>query len=1097
MAREAPALRVDGRRVDAQAFYAAACDPARSCVVEACAGSGKTWMLVSRMLRALLDGAAPHEILAITFTRAAAGEMRERLDTWLADFSTPRSTHDERVRALVDRGVDPERAEALAPELGALQARVLAAGRPVEIRTFHGWFAQLMRSAPLSLLDRLGIQGDAELVEDWREHRTAVHRAFHGVLLRDDALRADHAALTAKRGRHQLRVWLDAVWDRRVEFELADEAGVLATSVERAEDMWPELAAHSHPAESIATSAWTDLLRAAAHELAVARGKLARDAAGELLAALHLPPRARYDAVWFTLFTVTDDKPRAFARGLPQVEGVQDELSRLADQVHQHDSRDEHLRMVRLGRALLAALADYKRSQGLADMADLERVALALLRDGELSGWVQERLDARVSHLLIDEFQDTSPLQWHALHGWLAAYAGAGGGASGQRPPGVFIVGDPKQSIYRFRRAEPRVFEAAASFVREGLGGSVLACDHTRRNAPTVIEAINGVFLAAGDVFEGFRRHTTEIGAVAASEVSALPRIDRPPRPPSRRGDDAEPLVWRDSLVTPRLVVDEVLREREAEAVADAVVAEIATGTRADEIYVLCRKRQSLRLVALALERLHVGHSAVEDAMLAETTEAQDLIALLDVLVSSGHDLSLARALRSPIFGVSDLDLLAIGERAGDDASWWRALRELDAASPALERARDLLGRWHSLVAALPPHDLLDRIVVEGDVHARYAAAVPPEQRAFALDAIDAVLAQSLNLDGGRYATPYAFVRALKQRAVKAALPVRASTVRLLTVHGAKGLEADTVFVMDAEPERTNPPMTTLLVEWPVDAERPTRCAFVYNENRCPPSLRAALDEEMRAREREELNGLYVAMSRAKRRLVFSATEPYQAPTGPTWWSRLGAVTAAAPPRQAELLFDASSIDASATRDRSDDVVVATLPPWRRSPSDAGPAPLADAPTTAARLGRAVHRALEWIVADAGIDRDDAADAAAREFGAPAAPVRSSVADIVGHPDGARFFRGPQIRWSGNEVSLSDDGEVLRIDRLVHVDEPDGPVWWVLDYKLSHAPEELAPYREQLLRYRAAIARAQPGERVRSAFVTGEGRIVEVDQETA
>ena len=189
-----------------------------------------------------------------------------------------------------------------------------------------------------------------------------------------------------------------------------------------------------------------------------------------------------------------------------------------------------------------AALADYKRAQGLADMADLERVALVLLRDGELSGWVQERLDARVAHLLVDEFQDTSPLQWHALHGWLSGYAGAGGGASGQRPPGVFIVGDPKQSIYRFRRAEPRVFEAAAAFVREGLDGSVLACDHTRRNAPPVIEAINARLRPrAGELFAGFRRHTTEVGADAASEVSMLPRIDRPPRPPSRRGDDAEP----------------------------------------------------------------------------------------------------------------------------------------------------------------------------------------------------------------------------------------------------------------------------------------------------------------------------------------------------------------------------------------------------------------------------------------------------------------------------------------------------------------------------------------------------------------------------
>src|SRR6185436_1592616 len=228
----------------------------------------------------------------------------------------PRSTHDERVRALVERGVDAARAETLAPALGALQGRVLAAGRAVEIRTFHGWFAQLLRSAPLALLDRLGVQADAELVEDWRDHQPAVHRAFHAMLLRDGALRADHAAATAARGRHQLRVWLDTVWDRRVEFELADEAGVLATSVERAEDVWPELAAYAHPAESIATAAWTDLLSGTVRVLASARAKLARDAAEELAAALWLPPRERFAAVWSALFTATDDKPRAFARGL-------------------------------------------------------------------------------------------------------------------------------------------------------------------------------------------------------------------------------------------------------------------------------------------------------------------------------------------------------------------------------------------------------------------------------------------------------------------------------------------------------------------------------------------------------------------------------------------------------------------------------------------------------------------------------------------------------------------------------------------------------------------------------------------------------------
>jgi ATP-dependent helicase/nuclease subunit A len=157
--------------------------------------------------------------------------------------------------------------------------------------------------------------------------------------------------------------------------------------------------------------------------------------------------------------------------------------------------------------------AQLKRERGWIDMGDLERAALALMSDEVLSGWVQERLDARVRHLLIDEFQDTNPLQWQALSAWLSSYSGAG------KAPSVFLVGDPKQSIYRFRRAEPQVFKAAQRFVAEGLGGDLLSCDHTRRNAPAIIGLVNQVMGQAQEAheFDGFRAHSTESVRPAAS----------------------------------------------------------------------------------------------------------------------------------------------------------------------------------------------------------------------------------------------------------------------------------------------------------------------------------------------------------------------------------------------------------------------------------------------------------------------------------------------------------------------------------------------------------------------------------------------------
>jgi ATP-dependent helicase/nuclease subunit A len=735
--------------------------------------------------------------------------------------------------------------------------------------------------------------------------------------------------------------------------------------------------------------------------------------------------------------------------------------------------------MVRLSRVLLGVYADYKRERGLIDMNDLEHGALALLRDSTLSGWVQERLDARIHHVLIDEFQDTSPLQWHALHAWLAAYAGAGGGVSGQRAPALFVVGDPKQSIYRFRRAEPKVFGAVREFVVEALGGCVLECDHTRRNTPELLAGLNAVFAAAQQAgeFEGFRAHTTEVDPAQSPGLWRLPPVPRPPAAP--RSGPAEPAPWRDSLTEPRHEPEELLREEEARRVADAVVQELARGTAPEQVMVLCRKRAPLRLVARALQQRHVPHVAVDDAALIESTEALDLLALLDALVSPQHRLSLARALRSPLFDASDADLLDLSQRAVAAGDWWPALTGYDGASVALQRACALLPAWQAASRDLPPHDLLDRIVAQGELRERLAARVPAAQRAVALASVDAVLAQALELDGGRYATPYAFVRALRRRAITIVAPDLGDAVKLLTVHGAKGLEAEVVFVMDADPEPPRSDNATLLVDWPVQASHPRRCAFLYSESRCPPELAGPLADEQQARRREELNGLYVAMTRARRRLVFSATEPLRrSAVQANWWPR---IVGLAPPWP-------SAAGEGGTARQEPGPALEVLPRWSGIAAATAPAPAAD--SAASRLGSAVHRVLEWHTGSGG-DLAPLAVAAAETFGVPADEVARVAGRILASADCARFFDARSLSWAGNEVPISLAGAVLRIDRLVLLDEADGPTWWVLDYKLQHRPQELAEYHAQLAGYRGAVQAAQPGARVRSAFIAGDGSLIE------
>ena len=180
----------NGKNVSAEAFYAIACDPRRSVAVEACAGAGKTWMLVSRMVRALLEssvdgGTKPHEILAITFTKKAAGEMRERLYEWLVQFA--HADDETLAKELFIRGVVGQKSlqpnEYMRKQLSNLYREVLANGRPVQIRTFHSWFAALLRTAPMATLQRLGLPVNYELLEDDSQAKVLVWRRFYSALL--------------------------------------------------------------------------------------------------------------------------------------------------------------------------------------------------------------------------------------------------------------------------------------------------------------------------------------------------------------------------------------------------------------------------------------------------------------------------------------------------------------------------------------------------------------------------------------------------------------------------------------------------------------------------------------------------------------------------------------------------------------------------------------------------------------------------------------------------------------------------------------------------------------------------------------------------
>ena len=1081
----AASYQLNGAEASREAFYATACDPRRHVVVEACAGAGKTWMLVARIVRALVDGAEPQDILAITFTRKAAGEMRTRLADWLRQASA--LSPAQAAARLVEYGMPVAEAPAKAAALIGLHERVLVSGRAVEVRTFHAWYIQLLRAAPMDMLASLGLAPAMTPLEDISDLKPALMQAFHAAVIADEALRDAYRLLSVRHGRSLLNAWFDAALARRAEIELAAVAAVLDTSVEPA--------SNTNAAALVREPDFVAQVQSLARQLAARdKYKVQCQAAAQLLrdSLAQADDTLAYEGLRKALFTEGGaGTPRKQLGELPAQAALCDRLDHIAAQIAQGQAHEDHVAMLRLSRVLFAEYAALKQRRKQIDMSDLERVALALLADHALSGWIQERLDARVRHLLIDEFQDTSPLQWHALYGWLAAYAGAGGGGAGPR---VLIVGDPKQSIYRFRRAEPRVFVAAQRFVVDGLGGSLAACDHTRRCAPGVVHVVNSVFgkIAQEGALPGWREHTTGVPAApqAAPALSCLASAERPAR--AQRSDGAGERVWRRSLTTPRLELKTVLREAEAGEVARAIETLVRVeGVAPHDIMVLARRRAVLTQAAEALAALHLPHVAPENLRLAELPEVQDLLAVLDVLASPGQALSLARALKSPLFGASDAELLTLAQRARAAGGWWPALMlegDEPTATPALRRAAGLLAHWQAAGHALPPHDLLDRIVHEGELLPRLAAAVPPERLARAMEAVQALLAAALELDGGRYASPYNFVRALRQRRVLAPPAQHRDAVRLLTIHGAKGLEARVVFLMDADAEPPRPDTATLLVDWPVDAALPQRVAFLAAEARCPPSLQVLLEAEQLARSREEANALYVALTRAQERLIVSRTPPLRAHPGPSWWTRLEALASAWPPAP-EVQADVSAGEAE----------FVALPLNRSGAARSAAresAVVASQGEVAALLGQAIHRTLEWATLAPADDLERLAAAAAAEFGvANASDVLAVARRILTSPDCRILFDRDALEWAGNEVPVvgvgARAGEVLRIDRLVRTAGVT-PSWWVLDYKLGGQPQSSPAYIEQLAAYRCAVQALQPGETVRAAFISGLGELIEL-----
>jgi ATP-dependent helicase/nuclease subunit A len=826
-----------------------AVDPRRNVALEASAGTGKTRVLVDRYVGLLAAGVKPRNILAITFTRKAAAEMRQRI---LQELATR------------------QREKTIAVELWQEIRESLT---DIAISTIDAFCLALLREFPLEADVDPGFELADEtetprLVDDALERTLRVGRSLA-------TEQAEMALLFAQLGEYQLRQGLARLIDRRLVAWEAISRFLRGSHDVTIDGAVARLHARLRNAVSSVPGNVSGLLSTGPDHPDFAL--LARDL--RRLLAEPAPSPALTQALLERVrehFLTQDGEPRkrltykkADFRSASDYEKHLAAVQSLGPYLVQALSdyrRDINVILVRAVRQLYAiALEQYQRTlrkHGVLDFSDVLQRTLALLGQMEEFSRSRFKLEARYQHVLVDEFQDTSRAQWALVELLVKSWASGLGLAARDLEPTIFIVGDRKQSIYGFRDAEVAVLDEASRYIEalRPIGQVRTAITRSFRSVRELLHLVNDVFAAIDKVPErpdAFRYSDDDafpLTSVEATSSDALGLV-------AARSDDQQA----------ECVADEIARL----LISGATVRDRDTGVRRairpGDIAILFRTRDGHRLFEDALARRRVPYYVYKGLGFFDADEIKDVLALLGFLARPDSELQAAAFLRSRFIRVSDeaLKLLAphlvasiISE--AEPARW----SELHAADQArLQLARSAVPGWLALVDRLPPSELLDRILAES----AYAAELAGPAYRQARENLKKIRGLVRRLQNRGYATTGRLVDHFAQLVAGGdesnAIIDAIDAVNLMTTHAAKGLEFPVVFVVNLQRGSGGSPDPIRVFPTPFGRDHDIEPAVSLGDHQSEG------DRDADAREAEENKRLlYVALTRARDRLYLAAT---------------------------------------------------------------------------------------------------------------------------------------------------------------------------------------------------------------------------------
>ena len=1130
-----------------------AADPSIDVAVTANAGSGKTSTLVARVARLLLQGAKPEAVLCVTYTKAAAAEMQRRLFERLGGWSV---LDDDALAAELARiGEDASDL----PLARTLFARALETPGGLKIQTIHAFCEQLLRRFPLEA----GVSPAFAVLEDAAQREvsaTARERLAEAAISdADGPIGAAYAHLAVELDLRSFEALL-AGFEATREQVRAYERQVQERGLTLEDDVWrragfPDAPQHAEEVEAAAAlecdwAQWRSASAALALTGSVNDAKIGRKLAALAECAATSP--ASFEDCWRVFSTSKREPLKERSLATQKVDDATlDWLRR--EQARLHDAcrlataarqaRDTVQALV-LAVAYVAFYEGAKAAEGALDFADLIDRAVKLLTERSDAAWVLYKLDGGIEHVLLDEAQDTSPAQWDILRALTDEFAsGAGLRAERAADRTLFLVGDDKQSIYSFQGAAPerfleeiRRYEARARGV--GRVFETVPLIESWRSTPEVLGFVDAVYAdpatrsaVAPPVGEEVVRHV--VGAPRREHhgcVDLWPLFQDEPREERSAWDAPLDTSAPDSAVKrlARRIAEHVTAMiARGEAVFDRHIGETGTWRpmHAGDVLVLVRRRDALfEEILRALKKSGLPVAGADRLRLSEHALFADVRSLLRFALFPWDDLTVAELLRSPFCDVSETSLYDLAEPRGEGRNLWAELSRRGDERPEWANAKALLG-WAraEAQAGRGPFEWLGRVLSRLDEAGRtLRQRLLTRLGAEAEDACEALLAEALAAEARGVRDLERFCAELERAEVevKREMEGAGAQVRVMTVHGAKGLEAPVVILPDTT-GRAPEPRPPLL---PTDEGG---LVFAPRGGADTAESKAARDRLKEKQAQEGLRLLYVALTRARDRLIVCGRLPAnsKAPAQDSWYARVqagfgasaivdgvrsvvdGDLQLARFGPDPQTLFALEPTDEPPAPDpawltalaAAEPGMAALASPSRQAERQRGPAP---SPLAAAgglgrfRRGELIHRLLQLLPdLPEGTRAQAAADLLARERDLSPEQRREMADAALGVLTDPRFAPvwgeggRAEMAVAGGSPELPPGLHVSgRVDRLVVT--PQRVL--VVDFKTNRpSPDRIEgadpAYLMQMALYVAVLREVFPGRRVEAALVWTDG----------